>query len=72
MSDRSRERAGQIPLMAAIALVAGLVVGQLWALTVALDAWLEGDDAAARWIVVFQAVSFGVALVIWRATPRGR
>jgi hypothetical protein len=53
-------------------IVATIVVGQLWALTVALDAWLEGDEAAARWIVVFQAASFVVALLVWRATPRGR
>jgi hypothetical protein len=69
--DRFGERSRQLPVAAAIALVATLVVGQLWALTVALDAWLGGDDAAARWIVLFQAVSFVVALLIWRAaTPR--
>jgi hypothetical protein len=54
------------PIAAAIA----IVVGQLWALTVALDAWLEGDETAARWIGLFQAASFNVALLVWRATPR--
>ncbi|HEX6310040.1 MAG TPA: hypothetical protein VF152_00270 [Acidimicrobiia bacterium] len=70
--DRFGERTLRIPLAAAIAMVATIVVGQLWALTVALDAWLGGDEAAARWIVVFQAASFGLALLLWRATPRTR
>lgn len=70
--DRFSERSLQVPYNAAIIIVATIVVGQLWALTVALDAWLGGDEVAARWIVLFQAASFTVALVVWRATPRGR
>lgn len=71
-ADRYAERTLRVPLAAAIAIVASIVVGQLWALTVALDASLAGDDAAARWIVAFQAASFAVALVVWRAAPRAR
>ena len=71
-ADRFSERTLQVPLSAAIAVVATIVVGQLWALTVALDAWLDGDQTAARWILVFQAASFAVALLVWRATPRAR
>ncbi|HEY8524673.1 MAG TPA: hypothetical protein VIL48_06915 [Acidimicrobiales bacterium] len=71
-ADRYGERLWQVPVAAAIAVVATIVVGQLWALTVALDAWLDGDEAAAGWAVAFQAASFVVALAIWRATPRDR
>jgi hypothetical protein len=69
--DRFTDRTVQVPVVAAMAVVA-TVVGQLWALTVALDAWLDGDEATARWIVAFQAVSFAVALLVWRDTPRAR
>jgi hypothetical protein len=70
--ERFAGRTLQVPLSAAIAIVATIVIGQLWALTVALDAWLSGDDDTARWIVAFQAASFAVALLTWFATPRRR
>lgn len=58
-------------LNARIAIVATIVVGQLWALTVALDAWFEGATDQVLWLMGFQAVSFLVALAVWLASPRG-
>lgn len=66
------ERLYGVPMAAAIGVVATILVGQLWALTVALDAWLGHDDAAVRWILLFQGASFAVAVGIWIATPKGR
>jgi hypothetical protein len=44
------------------------VVGQLWALTVALDAWLGRDTAAVWWLIAFQVASFGISLLVWAVT----
>ena len=41
-------------LSARIALVATIVVGQLWALTVMLDSWHEGDDGQVWLLLAFQ------------------
>jgi hypothetical protein len=69
-TDRYGERTRQAAGNAAIALVATIVVGQLWGLMVALDAWLGGDTRAVGWIVVFQAASFAVCLAVWLTTNR--
>jgi hypothetical protein len=59
-------------LSARIAIVATIVVGQLWALTVMLDAWHE-DDTTQTWLLLaFEAVSFVLALVVWRAATTDR
>jgi hypothetical protein len=70
--DRFEERTLQVRLSAAILICATIVVGQLWALTAALDAWLGRDTAAVGWLIAFQAASFGVSLLVWASTPRGR
>lgn len=59
-------------LTARIALVATVVVGQLWALSVMLDAWHEGDGGQTWLLLAFEAVSFIVALVVWRAGTEDR
>ena len=57
-------------LNARIGIVATIVVGQLWALTVALNQWFSGDGV---WLLVgFQALSFAVALMVWLAAPTDR
>ena len=66
--DRDPERAGM--LHARIAIVATIVVGQLWGLTVALNRYFEHESVAA--LLVFQAVSFLVALGVWVAAPGER
>jgi hypothetical protein len=59
-------------LSARIAIVATIVVGQLWALTVMLDAWQEGDPTQTWLLLAFEAASFIVALVVWRAGTTDR
>lgn len=61
--ERDPERAAIV--IARIALVAMVVVGQLWALTVALNAYFEERMAIVWWLVAFEAISFAVALGIW-------
>ena len=54
------------------AILATIVVGQLWALTVALNAWLEHDMRQVWLLLGFQVLSFAVAVAVWRAAPRDR
>ena len=69
-TDQDPDRASM--LSARIAIVATIVVGQLWALTAMLDSWHEGDDGQVWLLLAFQAVSFVIALVTWRAAPTDR
>lgn len=57
-------------LNARIAIVALIIVCQLWALTAALDAWLGGDTDAVWWLLGFQVLAFLSALLISRVSPR--
>jgi cytochrome bd-type quinol oxidase subunit 2 len=63
-------------LVARIIIVLTIVLGQLWALTVALEAYLSGHTDQAWWLFAFSALSFAVvALLVWidpppRADPR--
>ena len=59
-------------LNARIAIVATIVVGQLWGLMVALNAWLEHDNGQVAALVGFQLLSFAVAVAVWRAAPGDR
>jgi hypothetical protein len=68
--DQSPDRASM--LAARTAIVATIVVGQLWALTVALNAWQE-DRLGQVWLLLgFQALSFLLAAAVWLAGPRDR
>ena len=64
--ERDPERATM--LNARIAIVATIVVGQLSALTVALNRYFEHEGIAA--LLVFQVLSFLVALAVWLAVPK--
>jgi hypothetical protein len=68
--DRNPERAAAD--VSRIALVATVVVGQLWGLTVALNAYFEGETATVWWLVAFEALSFLVALGLWLLAPGDR
>jgi hypothetical protein len=57
-------------LHARIAIVATIVVGQLWGLTVALNRYFEHESVTS--VVVLQSVSFLVALAVWLAAPGER
>ncbi len=68
--DRDPERAAIA--VTRIALVATVVVGQLWALTVALNAFFEEDMTVVWWLLGFQVISFVLALGIWLLAPGDR
>jgi hypothetical protein len=55
---------------ARLAIVLSILIGQLWALGVGLNAWMQGDTTIAWWVAGFEIVSFGVALAVWRAGER--
>lgn len=57
-------------LDACVAVVALIIICQLWALTAALDAWLGGATGAVWWLLGFQGVAFISSLLIWLASPR--
>lgn len=69
-ADRDPERAAIV--VARIAIVATIVVGQLWALTIALNAYLEERMTIVWWLLAFQAVSFLLALAVWLIVPDDR
>ena len=68
--DRNPERAAAD--ISRIALVATVVVGQLWGLTVALNAYFEGESGTVLWLVAFEGLSFLIALGLWLLTPGDR
>jgi hypothetical protein len=55
-----------------VAFVGVIVVTQLWALTVALDAWFEHDMTAVWWLLGYQVLAFATSLAIWVARPEER
>ena len=65
-------RQRQAVIVARIAIVATIVVGQLWALTIALDAYFLEETAKVWWLLAFQVVSFVLALVVWWSSPTDR
>ena len=69
-ADTEPERASM--LNARIAIVATIVVGQLWGLMVALNAWLEHDSGQVVALLGFQLLSLAVAVAVWLAAPRDR
>jgi hypothetical protein len=69
-ADREPDRASM--LNARIAIVATVVVGQLWGLVVALNAWQDHRDGQVVLLLGFQLLSFAVAVAVWLAAPRDR
>jgi hypothetical protein len=59
-------------LNARIAIVATVVVGQLWGLMVALNAWLDHRTGQVWLLLGFQVLSFAIAAAVWLAGPRDR
>jgi hypothetical protein len=69
-ADREPDRASM--LNARIAIVATIVVGQLWGLMVALNLWLDHRTGQVWLLLVFQLLSLAVAVAVWQAAPRDR
>jgi hypothetical protein len=68
--DREPQRT--ILILARTSLVATIVVGQLWGLSAALNAYLQERMTTVWWLLAFEIVSFGLALMIWLLAPRDR
>ena len=68
--DREPSRTAMV--LARTAIVATIVVGQLWGLTVALNAYLQDRMTTVWWLLGFEAGSFGLALAVWLLAPRDR
>jgi hypothetical protein len=67
-----RDPARSAIVMVRIAVVATIVIGQLWALTVCLNAYFLGQTHTVWWLVGLEVVSFALALVVWRMAPGDR
>jgi len=59
-------------LTARLLVVLSIVVGQLRALSLAVDAWMEGHTGTAWWCTGFQLLSFLIALGAWRIGTQDR
>lgn len=59
-------------LSARLVIVLSVVAGQLWALNVGVDAWMQGRTGTAWWCTGFEALSFVIALGAWWLGPRDR
>ena len=68
--DREPDRTSM--LNARIAIVATIVVGQLWGLMVALNAWLDHRMGQVWLLLGFQLLSLALAVAVWLAGPRDR
>jgi hypothetical protein len=68
--DASEVKAVLKRLNLRIALVAVIVMAELWALTAALEAWADGHMERLPWLLAFQVVAFGGAIGSWVVTPR--
>jgi hypothetical protein len=66
--ERDPDRAAM--LHARTAIVATIVVGQLWGLSVALNRYFEHESVAL--LLAFEALSFLVALAVWLGAPGER
>jgi cytochrome bd-type quinol oxidase subunit 2 len=66
------DRQRRAVIVARIAIVATIVVAQLWAVTIALDAYLQDEMATVWWLLAFQVLSFVLALAVWWASPTDR
>ena len=67
-ADRQR----QAVIVARTAIVGTIVIGQLWALTIALDAYFLGEMTTVWWLLAFQVVSFILGLAVWWSAPSDR
>lgn len=57
--ERSAKLSGRLLLAMTV------VIGQLWALSIAVDAWMRGDTDTAWWCAGFLILSFLVVLALW-------
>lgn len=66
------EEGARTALVTRIVIVVTVILGQLWALTVALEAYLSGHGDRAWWLAGFSLLSFAVVLVLVFLEPAQR
>ncbi|MCZ4118488.1 hypothetical protein [Streptomyces sp. H39-S7] len=69
-TDQDPERSAK--LSARLMLAITVVIGQLWALSIAVNEWMQGETAIAWWCAGFLVVSFLVVLALWLLDPKDR
>ncbi|MFI9627023.1 hypothetical protein [Streptomyces sp. NPDC052042] len=69
-TEQEPERSSK--LTARLVLAMTVVAGQLWGLTVVVDAWMTGDTRTAWWGAGLLCLSFLVVLGLWRLDPKDR
>ncbi|WP_406348532.1 hypothetical protein OHA44_22800 [Streptomyces sp. NBC_00144] len=69
-SEQESERSSK--LTARLVLAMTVVIGQLWALTITVNEWMEGNTGTAWWGAGFLCLSFLVVLGLWRLDPKDR
>ncbi|WP_328327554.1 MULTISPECIES: DUF6755 family protein [unclassified Streptomyces] len=69
-SEQEPERSSK--LTARLVLAMTVVIGQLWALTITVNEWMEGNTGTAWWGAGFLCLSFLVVLGLWRLDPKDR
>ncbi|MER7462920.1 DUF6755 family protein [Streptomyces sp. NPDC097981] len=69
-TEQEPERSSKLGARLALALT--VVVGQLWALTVTVNEWMQGDTGTAWWGAGFLIMSFLVVLGLWSLDPKDR
>lgn len=66
------EEGVRVGLVTRIIIVATVVLGQLWALTVGLEAYLSGHRGQAWLLAAFSVLSFLLVVVLLRLEPAPR
>lgn len=66
------EQGALTALVTQIIIAGTIILGQLWALTVSLEAYLLGETAKAWWLAAFSIVSFAVVLAVVHLDPPAR
>lgn len=69
-TEQEPERSSKLNARLALALT--VVVGQLWALTVTVNEWMEGNIGTAWWGAGFSVLSFLVVIGLWLLDPKDR
>lgn len=70
--SQDTEEGARTGLTTRIIIVLTVVLGQLWALTVALEAYLSGEPGHAWLLAGFSVLSFVVCVALIRAEPAPR
>lgn len=69
-TEQEPERSAK--LTGRLVLAMSVVIGQLWALTIGVNAWMRGSTTTAWWCAGFLVLSFLVVLLLWSLDKEDR